>query len=504
MAGGEDEGCHAGHCTPVRGHRLQTLIRTASPDISRYRTFFASAWARLVQLQARMRLVFDRGTIVLHDLQPSRDRADLPGALWDPRIAALRCPARFHQALVAELRHRGVQFTDEVSGARTDAIASLPDVSLRPYQEAALAAWDLAGRRGVAVLPTGSGKTRLAIAAVARTKVPALCLVPTRVLLDQWARAIEEALGIVPGRLGDGERRVDCITVATYESAWRHMHRLGNQFGLIVVDEAHHFGLGLRDEALDMCTASLRLGLTATKPRGPAAPRLDELLGPTVYELRVDELVGEFLAPFDIVVLHLDLTEAERDEYEALMAVFRDVMQRFRRFHPGATWDEFAKIAGRTEAGRRAIAAFHRARKLTAFPTAKRAAVSALLERHREARAIVFTADNPTAYAISREHLIMPLTCDIGRKERERVLSWFQAGKLRALVSAQVLNEGLDVPDADVGIVVAGNKGEREHVQRVGRVLRPRPGKRALVYELVVRATSEVKAARRRRDALVA
>jgi hypothetical protein len=161
------------------------------------------------------------------------------------------------------------------------------------------------------------------------------------------------------------------------------------------------------------------------------------------------------------------------------MAVFRDVMHRFRRFHPGATWDEFAKAAARTDEGRRAIAAWHRARKITAFPEAKRTMVGALLARHRAARTIVFVADNPTAYAISREHLIMPLTCDIKRKERERVLGLFKEGKLRALVSAQVLNEGLDVPDAEVGIIVAGSKGEREHVQRVGRVLRPRPGKRA-------------------------
>ena len=458
-----------------------------------------------------MRLLFDRGTIVLLGANPSAlhpERfADLPGALWDPRIGALRCPARFHPALVAELRRRGVQLTDEVSGWRpadSRSTPALPELALRPYQAAALAAWELAGRRGVAVLPTGSGKTRLAIAAVARADAPALCLVPTRVLLDQWARAIEEVLGVVPGRLGDGEHRVDGITVATFESAWRHMHRLGNQFGLLVVDEAHHFGTGLRDEALDMCAAPLRLGLTATKPRGVAALRLEALVGPTLYELRVDELVGEFLAPFDTIVVHLDLTREEREEYEALMAGFRDVMRRFKRFHPGATWDEFARIAGRTDAGRRAIAAFHRARKLTGFPAAKRAMVGALLERHRAARTIVFTADNPTAYAISREHLIMPLTCDIGRKERERVLSLFKQGQLRALVSAQVLNEGLDVPDADVGIVVAGSKGEREHVQRVGRVLRPRPGKRALVYELVVRGTGEVKAARRRRDALAA
>ena len=93
---------------------------------------------------------------------------------------------------------------------------------------------------------------------------------------------------------------------------------------------------------------------------------------------------------------------------------------------------------------------------------------------------------------MAREYLVMPLTCDIGRKERTSALERFRCGVLRALVSARVLNEGVDVPDAEVGIVVAGRLGEWEHVQRVGRILRPGEGKRALVYELVVRATAEV------------
>jgi superfamily II DNA or RNA helicase len=450
-----------------------------------------------------MRLVFDRGTIVLVGPTRPSDYADLPGALWDPRIAATRCPARFHQSLVAELHRRNVRFLDEVAEHATNALTKdLGPVELRPYQESALTAWELAGRRGTAVLPTGAGKTRLAIAAIVRAGLATLCLVPTRVLLDQWARAIQDILGIVPGRLGDGEHRIDTLTVATFESAWRHMYHLGNRFSLLVVDEVHHFGCGLHDEALDMCIAPLRLGLTATQPRGQPASKLAELVGPTVYELRVDQLTGEFLAPFDTVVLHLDLTPTERAYYDELMSTFRDTMRVFRRFHPNASWDEFAKAAAQTDAGRRAIAAWRRARKLLAFPAAKRAMVDTLLKRHRTARTIVFTADNPTAYAISRTHLIMPFTCDIKRSERDRALALFKEGKLRALVSAQVLNEGLDVPDAEVGIIVAGSKGEREYVQRVGRLLRPRPGKRALVYELVVRATSEIGQAHKRRQAL--
>jgi superfamily II DNA or RNA helicase len=116
---------------------------------------------------------------------------------------------------------------------------------------------------------------------------------------------------------------------------------------------------------------------------------------------------------------------------------------------------------------------------------------------------LIFTADNETAYAIAREHLVMPLTCDIGRPERDDVLERFRNGDLRTLVSARVLNEGLDVPDADVAVVVGGALGEREHVQRVGRLLRPSEGKRAAVYELVTRNTIEVGQALRRRQGLV-
>ncbi|MBA2320147.1 MAG: ATP-dependent helicase, partial [Deltaproteobacteria bacterium] len=100
------------------------------------------------------------------------------------------------------------------------------------------------------------------------------------------------------------------------------------------------------------------------------------------------------------------------------------------------------------------------------------------------------------------QHLVMPITCDIGKRERATALDRFRRGELRTLVSARVLNEGIDVPDAEVAIVVAGLMGQREHVQRVGRVLRPAAGKRALVYELVAAGTSEPSRARTRRASL--
>jgi len=448
-----------------------------------------------------MRIRFDRGTLLLADEPSSSLASTLPGALWDSRVSSYRCPAYLHATLIARLRELSVRFVDEVSiPGRLDAVAS-PE--LRPYQEAALSAWDLAARRGVIVLPTGSGKTRVALAAIARAGTTALCLVPTRVLLEQWGAEIHTQLGIQPGRYGDGAREIGPITVATFESAWRHMGVLGDRFGLLIVDEVHHFGNGLRDEALEMCSAPFRMGLTATPPDAESGARIESLVGHTIFELGLRTLAGTYLAPFDAITLHVELDDDERDEYERMRGLFRAVHSQFRRFHPYGEWADFAREAARSDDGRRALVAFQRMRTLTAFPAAKRAALALLLQRHRSERTLVFTGDNATAYAVSRTHFLMPVTCDIGRAERTRALDHFRAGRLRALVSAQVLNEGLDVPDAEIGIVVAGRRGEREHVQRVGRLLRPRLGKRAVIYELVVRGTREERDAAKRRQPLM-
>jgi superfamily II DNA or RNA helicase len=71
-------------------------------------------------------------------------------------------------------------------------------------------------------------------------------------------------------------------------------------------------------------------------------------------------------------------------------------------------------------------------------------------------------------------------------------------------VSSRVLNEGIDVPDADVAIIVAGAGGAREHVQRIGRLLRPAPGKHAVVYELVTASTTEARRTSQKRRSLAA
>ncbi len=452
-----------------------------------------------------MRLVFDRGTLLfddLTDLPAGVDICQIAGVLWDERVGGYRAPARLCYAIVSELRRRGVRIGEQPCPSLTPPSGFRP-LQLRPYQEAALAAWRQSARRGLVVLPTGSGKTRIALGAIASTRTPCLCLVPTRALVDQWTSALAAVWDGPIGQFGDGVRVLGPVTMATFASAYRHMARIGDKFGLLIVDEAHHFGQGGRDETLEMSIAPLRLGLTATPPApGPAARRLASLIGPLVFERTIADLAGRYLAPLERITWRLTLDPDERREHDALWETYRQARRAFEGNHLGGSWEDFLHQAARTDDGRRGIAAWRRARRILAFPRRKREALALLLRHHRTQRTLVFVADNETAYRVAREHLVMPLTCDIGRAERQAVLDRFRAGTLRALVSAQVLNEGLDVPDAEVGIVVAGRMGSREHVQRVGRLLRPGEGKRALVYELVVEQSSEVRQAERRWESL--
>jgi superfamily II DNA or RNA helicase len=455
-------------------------------------------------------VVFDRGTLRFDGDWQARVLAELPGVMWDARTERYRAPPWRYRELMEAIAMRVPGQVDGALGTR-ETTGGWQDISLRPYQAAAVAAWSAAGRRGVVVLPTGAGKTRVALAAMAAARCPTLCLVPTCVLMHQWCAELRRFHRGEVGCWGDRERRLAPVTVITFESAYRHMAEMGARFGMLVVDEVHHFGAGVRDEALEMCAAPFRLGLTATL--GPGSARreaategavaaIERLVGPVVVELRVEDLAGRFLAPLDVVELRLPLDRDERARYDAEWSAFAPFYRAFRMAFPGASWKDFSLAAWRTAEGRRALAAWRHARALTAFTRGKGRALAQLLERHAGSRVLVFTADNETAYAIARERLLMPITCDIGREERERVLERFRRGELRALVSARVLNEGIDVPDADVAVIVGGSHGEREHVQRIGRLLRPQPGKRAVVYELVAAGTSEALRARQRRRAL--
>jgi superfamily II DNA or RNA helicase len=113
---------------------------------------------------------------------------------------------------------------------------------------------------------------------------------------------------------------------------------------------------------------------------------------------------------------------------------------------------------------------------------------------------LLFTQDNANAYALARRFLIPIITHETKVRERSEILAGLADGSYGAVVTSKVLNEGVDLPDASVAVVVSGSASVREHVQRLGRILRPKEGKRALLYELVTAGTTETFTSSRRRD----
>jgi superfamily II DNA or RNA helicase len=455
-----------------------------------------------MDMRGPLELTFDRGTILVGGTVPVPP--DLPGLAWDPRVCSFRAPAFRYTELVAGLTAAGYVVRDGIAPLPGGRAPDLREPELRAYQQDALLSWRLAGELGTVVLPTGSGKTHVALAAMARLGRPTLVLVPTRVLLGQWLARLREVYDGPLGIYGDGQRSLAPVTVSTFESAYRHMDDVGHRFGLLVVDEVHHFASGARAEALEMCAAPARLGLTATPPEDAAgSARLEQLVGPVVCHVTIAELSGRHLAPFDHARLFVGLGVQELEVYRSARRVFSRAFRQFKLQRGGGRgWADFIAAAGATHEGREALRCFHLSRQVVSVAAEKIALACQLLLRHRGERALVFTADNAAAYVLSRRLLIPAITCDIGRAEREQVLDGLRRGRLRAVVSSRVLNEGLDLPEARVGIITGGSHGAREHVQRVGRLLRPRAGKRAVVYEIVARGTYEEQHSRRRERSL--
>ncbi len=436
---------------------------------------------------------------MLEQAAGQQDPSRIPGASWDETYQVWRVPAARYHDVVVRMPDAQPRTPDNAHGIQ------LPSPELRWYQQEALDRWRAMGCRGVIALPTGAGKTRVAIAAIAALGVPALVLVPTRVLLDQWTRALEQAwpedVGRPIGMLGDGEHRVESITVSTYASAVAWAPRIGDRFGLAIVDEAHHVGAWCPGEVLEMLTASARMGLTATPP--PPNGELERRIGRVVYALGVDTLAGDALAAYDVVGIPIALSRGERERYRRQRGLFAHIYAKHaRRSGEPFGWRTFVAAASRSPEVRDALAAWRDYRAVVAYPIGKREALRELLARHAGARTLVFTPDNATAYQIAREFLVVPITHEIKRAERAAALARFAICEISVLVSSQVLDEGVDVPDADVAIIVGGTASARRYVQRIGRVLRPREGKRAVVYELVVADTMEVEYVRRRRGGL--
>ena len=447
-------------------------------------------------------LRFVAGTLDIAGLAES-EGGSLPDVCrWDPRTRRFRAPAVAYGPVVRALVRGRIAYED---GARRYGVL---DRGLqvrrepRPFQSEALQAWRAGRGRGVVVLPTGAGKTEIALLAIDAVRRDTLVVAPTLNLVTQWHRLLGDRLRRGIGIIGGGEHQVEPVTVSTYDSAFMHMEHLGSRFGLVVFDECHHLPGPAYALAAQYSLAPFRLGLTATPERvdGRHAD-LEALVGPTIYRRQVRELAGDYLADYTVERILVELTAEERRAYEEARAVYREfvVAQGIRMSDPDG-WSQFIIRSSQSAEGRRALAAYQRQKQLAFAAPSKLEYVDALLHRHRRDRALLFTERNDAAYELSHRFLAPVITHQTKVSERVGILEDFAAGAYNALVTSKVLNEGVDLPAANVGIVISGSGSVREYVQRLGRILRKQGDKQAVLYELVANETSEVLTSDRRRE----
>jgi len=195
------------------------------------------------------------------------------------------------------------------------------------------------------------------------------------------------------------------------------------------------------------------------------------------------------------------MEDTERIQYLDARKTYLDFLRKSNiNMGISSGWKNFLWKSSQSDEGRAAFKAYLTQKQLSFASKAKQEWVWKLIQRHRGDRIIIFTQDNDTAYDIGTRFFLPVLTHQTKQKERASFLNGFRDGSYSILVTSKALNEGVDVPEANVAIIVSGSGSVREHVQRLGRILRKKEGKQAVLYELISKQTGEHSVNKRRRQ----
>lgn len=313
------------------------------------------------------------------------------------------------------------------------------DATLRPYQEAAINRI-IKERDGVICAPTGSGKTIMALGLIDRLQCSTLILVHTNALLHQMVERIEQFLGTTPGIIGGGKEDPGPITVAMVQTLMRRPNSfLANDFGLVILDEAHHCPANTFRKVVQRFRARYRVGLTATPERKDGLhPILYAAVGPLVHKVDPNEL-------------------------RAIGAILQiEVNPIFTPFEYAYKGDHTALIEA-----------------LSTNESRNRDIVQSICSRHRQ-RSLVLT-DRVLHAAELHDRLSrltsVPTACVVGETptaEREQVFHQLEQGDIGIVVATTALvGEGFDCPALDTLFLTIPIGSVPRLTQVIGRILRP-------------------------------
>jgi superfamily II DNA or RNA helicase len=358
---------------------------------------------------------------------------------------------------------------------------------LRDYQREAVVK-ALAAPRGMVVLPTGTGKTLIGstiaynYAYVLGKRVAVL--VPTKVLADQWEAHFKKWWGVRVGVVHSERRRVEPVTVWVYNSFIRAAMVAQKPLAdVIIVDEVHHAGARMLMLALRAHEGAKIIGLTATPTRWDRQTELLALI-PVVYKMSPGAALERgALVQLELKPIGVELEPELAREYAEIDYQVSRLMRMIDR-DEGA--DELKERLVKLIQKRKLIAARSPRKMELAVELIKRLALSG--------RVLVFTESADVARKLAARTGGAAILAATPKSQRQTIVSeWGRA--FNVLVSCKVLEEGFDVPECGQGVIVATGTGDRQLIQRVGRLVRPAPGKdRAVIYFVYAKGTHEEKA----------
>ncbi len=445
---------------------------------------------------------FKYGTLIISDWN---DDIDIIKDLvqFDERIDAYRSNAYNYAEIIISLHKNKINYTDNAKDFSPVEFSFQTDFTPMEHQQKAFDAWISCGKRGIVEMPTGSGKSFLAMLAINNVNRQTLIIVPTIDLMQQWASNLERAFNMKIGMLGGGSKEIKDITVSTYDSAVIMMEFIGNKFGFIIFDECHHLPGPVNRLSASMSIAPYRMALTATLERDDGEEKvLEHLVGPVAYNIHIDELEGDILSEYKTQRITLSLEPDELQEYNNAREIYTNFLKQNRiYFRQKNDWSRFIISCARMPNGKEVMNAYLKQKRIARSGRSKLKKIWELIIKHKNERIIIFTAENDSAYNIGKQFFLPVITHRTKAIERKDFLDKFRAGTYPVLITSKVLNEGVDIPEASVGIIVSGSGSIREHVQRLGRILRRKKnGRQAVLYELISTGTSEEYVSERRRQ----
>lgn len=363
-------------------------------------------------------------------------------------------------------------------------------------QKKALRSWKEKGYKGSVIAGTGFGKGRVGVMAIGeilrRREGRGLFLVPTTQLQDQADDEFKK---------WGYDDILDRVDIVCYQSAYKYV---GKEYTITVADEVH---IGLSPQYRAVFTNNIHhmlLCMTATLPEDPEYRTFLINIAPPVYILTLDECVSKGLvSPYKITCIPVKLTEEERKAYKAANNLFVYYKLKLGQFN---AFQEATRIlADKSASGeeKKNASLFYKAirdrKEVVQKAFNKITSAGEIVKAYPDKKILTFAGTNEFTDKMFDELNIISegkarrYHSAMKKSEKDGALKDFKSGEASVLCSTKALNQGFDVPDAQVGIICGLDSKALQMIQRVGRLLRLSPNKTGEVIIFYVADSQEEK-----------